>query len=50
MLVIFQSWNKKKVKRVNNSFSKENSKRIRFDVNVPSEGEAVIRYTAHYSW
>jgi hypothetical protein len=29
---------------------KENSNRIRFDVNVPSEGESVIRYTAHYTW
>ncbi|MEJ8568878.1 DUF4139 domain-containing protein [Elongatibacter sediminis] len=31
-------------------FSKENSNRIRFDVRIPSEGEAVIRYTAHYTW
>jgi len=29
---------------------KENSNRIRFDVNVPSEGEKVILYTAHYTW
>lgn len=31
-------------------YSKENSNRIRFDVNVPSEGEVVITYTAHYTW
>jgi hypothetical protein len=31
-------------------FVKENSNRIRFNVNVPSEGEQVIRYTVHYSW
>ena len=29
---------------------KENSNRIRFDVKVPSEGEQVIVYTAHYTW
>jgi hypothetical protein len=31
-------------------FEVENSNRIRFKVQVPSEGEAAIRYTAHYSW
>ncbi len=30
--------------------SKETSNRIRFDVKVPSEGEVVITYTAHYTW
>jgi hypothetical protein len=30
--------------------SKENSNRIRFDVEVPSEGEVVVTYTAHYHW
>jgi hypothetical protein len=36
----------------NNSdeFRKESSNRIRFDATIPSEGEVVIRYTAHYSW
>jgi hypothetical protein len=29
---------------------KENSNRIRFDVSVPSDGEVVLTYTAHYSW
>lgn len=29
---------------------KENSNRIRFDVTVPSEGEVVLNYTAHYTW
>jgi len=32
------------------SFEKVNSNQIRFKVSVPSEGEKVIRYTAHYSW
>lgn len=31
-------------------FTRENSHRIRYDVSIPSEGEKVIRYTAHYSW
>lgn len=31
-------------------FEKENSNRIRFNVRIPSEGEAVISYTAHYNW
>jgi len=31
-------------------FQKESSNRIRFDATIPSEGEVVIRYTAHYSW
>ena len=31
-------------------YSKENSNRVRFDVEVPSEGETVITYTAHYNW
>ena len=39
-----------KIEDVNLPFVKENSNRIRFDVQVPSEGETVIRYTAHYSW
>jgi hypothetical protein len=39
-----------KIEDASHSFTKENSNRIRFDVKVPSEGEAVIRYTAHFSW
>jgi hypothetical protein len=31
-------------------FSKENSNRIRFDVEVASDAEAVIHYTVHYTW
>jgi hypothetical protein len=30
--------------------SKENSNRIRFDVTIPPHGEAVVKYTAHYTW
>jgi len=33
-----------------NAFDKENSNRIRFDLKVPSEGETVLTYTAHYTW
>ncbi len=29
---------------------KDNASRIRFDVEVPPEGETVIRYTVHYDW
>jgi len=39
-----------KIENANLPFEKENSNRIRFDVKVPSEGEAMIRYTAHYFW
>ncbi len=39
-----------KVENVNQSFNKENSNRIRFDVEVASEAEAVVTYTAHYTW
>ncbi|HET6566002.1 MAG TPA: hypothetical protein VFG52_11360, partial [Xanthomonadales bacterium] len=39
-----------KIENVNHSFDKENSNRIRFDVKVASEAEAVITYTAHYTW
>jgi len=38
------------IEDASHNHSKESSNRIRFDVTVPSEGEAVIRYTAHYSW
>jgi hypothetical protein len=39
-----------KIENVSHRHSKENSHRIRFDVTVPSEGEVVLRYTAHYHW
>jgi len=39
-----------KIENASQEHLKENSNRIRFDVEVPSEGERVIRYTAHYSW
>jgi hypothetical protein len=39
-----------KIEDENHSFDKENSNRIRFNVNVPSEGETVVRYTVHYNW
>jgi hypothetical protein len=39
-----------KIEDANLTYDKENSHRIRFDVKVPSEGETVVRYTAHYSW
>ncbi len=39
-----------KIENVSHPFDKENSKQIRFDVKVPSEGEVVIHYTAHYTW
>jgi len=39
-----------KIENSSHRHDKENSSRIRFDAQVPSEGEVVIRYTAHYSW
>jgi hypothetical protein len=39
-----------KLEGVSHEWDKENSNRIRFDVSIPSEGETVITYTAHYSW
>jgi hypothetical protein len=31
-------------------YAKESSNRIRFDIRVEPEGEAVVRYTVHYRW
>jgi hypothetical protein len=39
-----------KIENVSQSFDKENGNQIRFDVEVASEAEAVITYTAHYTW
>ena len=39
-----------KIEAASQDFSKESSNRIRFEVHVPSEGETVLTYTAHYSW
>jgi hypothetical protein len=39
-----------KIEDPSQPFEVENSNRIRFKAQVPSEGEAAIRYTAHYSW
>jgi hypothetical protein len=38
------------IENASQKWGKENSNRIRFDDRVPSEGEVVITYTAHYSW
>ena len=39
-----------KIEDASQKHRKENSNRIRFDVSVPSEGEVVLTYTAHYFW
>lgn len=39
-----------KIEDANLPFDREKSNRIRFNVRVSSEGETVIRYTAHYIW
>lgn len=39
-----------KIEDASQKWGKETSNRIRFDANVPSEGEVVITYTVHYSW
>mgnify|MGYP001545982071 CR=1 FL=1 len=38
------------IENASHEYEKENSNRISFDVQVPSEGEVVLTYTAHYSW
>ncbi len=39
-----------KIEDANLPYEKENSNQVRFNVHVPSEGESVLRYTAHYTW
>jgi len=39
-----------KIEGVSHTWDKENSNRIKFDLKVPSEGEVVVTYTAHYTW
>lgn len=39
-----------KIENPSQPFEKENSNQIRFDLQIPSEGEMVLVYTAHYSW
>jgi hypothetical protein len=39
-----------KIEGASQGHRKENSNRIRFDVEVPSEEEVVLTYTAHYFW
>ena len=38
------------IEDVDHAFEKETSNRISFNLAVPSEGETVLRYTAHYTW
>jgi hypothetical protein len=38
------------IEEASQKYAKENSRQVRFDVKVPPEGEAVVRYTAHYNW
>ena len=38
------------IENPSDEFQKESSNRIRIDATIPSEGEVVIQYTAHYSW
>ena len=39
-----------KIENATHEYEKESSNRIRFDLSVPSEGEAVLNYTVHYDW
>jgi len=39
-----------KIENFSQTFNKENSNQIRFDVEIASEAEEVITYTAHYTW
>ena len=38
------------INNASHEYQKDNSNRISFDVQVPSEGEVVLTYTAHYNW
>ena len=38
------------IEDASHDFDKETSNRIRFDVNIDPEEEAVLRYTVHYTW
>jgi len=38
------------IEDASHAHEKERSDRVRFTVNVPADGETVIRYTAHYDW
>jgi len=38
------------IENASHSFDKKSSNRIEFNVNVPANGETLIRYTAHYNW
>jgi hypothetical protein len=39
-----------KIENPTHEYEKESGNRIRFDLSVPSEGEAVLSYTVHYDW
>jgi hypothetical protein len=39
-----------KIEQPSQEFSKEDSHRIRFEVEIPPEGERVVTYTVHYTW
>lgn len=43
-------WSNWQIENPGVPYEKENSNRIRFRVNIAPEDEAVIRYTAHYTW
>ncbi|HLF31524.1 MAG TPA: hypothetical protein VI566_10925 [Xanthomonadales bacterium] len=43
-------WSNWQIENPSVPFEKESSNRIRFKVRISGEGEAVIRYTAHYMW
>ncbi len=38
------------IENTSHRWTKENSNRIRFEVNIPPEEEVVITYRAHYTW
>jgi hypothetical protein len=43
-------WNNWEIAKNSDSFNKFDSKTIEFRVKVPSDGEKVVTYTAHYNW
>jgi hypothetical protein len=43
-------WTNWKVLTSSQAYQKDNARLIHFDVNVPRDGEAVLRYRVRYSW
>ncbi|PXF62607.1 DUF4139 domain-containing protein [Kangiella spongicola] len=43
-------WSQWKIGRKSHDFTKQDSRHIHFDVEVPANGEVTVNYTVNYSW